>query len=97
MVKSISQEKLNKLNDVGTKFTKSCRQIRVLDRQMDILQLRYDRANKQRSRAAFHSLRLQLTTVEGVRQAFYEYACRRSAEKNFLEAEIIEEMRASEE
>lgn len=77
-----------KLREVERKLKASCRQVSVLDRRMDILQRRYKKANENKARAVFSSLRLQLSTLEGVRQAFYLYACDRVAEKSHLKEEV---------
>lgn len=75
--------------EITRKLKASCRQISVLDRKMDILQSRFKRARKNRSNGLFNSVRIQLATLEGVREAFYIYACKKAAEKDF----IFDEMR----
>ena len=55
---------------------------------MDILQRRYKKAQRSKTKAAFDSIRLQLSTLEGVRQAFYVYACERAAETGRLREEM---------
>ena len=87
-----------RLRVVERKFKTSARQVSVLDRQMDRLQARYKRAYDSKTKAVFNSFRLQLSTLEGVRQVFYLYACERAAEKSRLQEEMREElMRKTEE
>lgn len=79
-----------RLREVERKFKKSARQVGVLDRQLDRLQARYKRADNSKTKAVFNSFRLQLSTLEGVRQVFYLYACERAAEKSRLQKEMQE-------
>jgi hypothetical protein len=95
MVKTAANDQ--RLREVESKLKRSCRQVRVLDRRMDVLKVRYNRAQGSHNRAAFSSFRLQLATLEGVRQAFYIYACERAAEKNLLKTEMVQGMRDGEE
>jgi hypothetical protein len=81
-----------RLREVDRKFKTSCQQVRVLDRQMDILQSRYKKAKVNKTRAAFNSFRLQLSTLEGVREAFYLYACDRAAERSRLREDMRREL-----
>ena len=59
---------------------------------MDILQVRYKKAYKSRRKGFFDSFRIRLATLEGVRQAFYLYACEKAAEKRLLLEEMQEEL-----
>ena len=90
MVKSTTTEL--KLREVERKLKTSCRQISVLDRQMDILQVRYKKAYNSKRRGLFDSFRIRLATLEGVRQAFYLYACEKAAEKRILLEEMQQEL-----
>ena len=65
---------LQQLQDVEQRFFKCCQQIILIDQKLDIVQTRYNRADKDNFRSLRYSLRLQLATVEGVRNAYYEYA-----------------------
>ena len=80
LVQCLSHEKnnypvqLQELQDVERRFFKCCQQIVLIDQKLDIVQTRYNRADKDNFRSLRYSLRLQLATVEGVRNAYYEYA-----------------------
>ena len=96
MVRKISTE--NRLREVERKLQRSRRQISVLDRHMDILQVRYKRASDSKRKGLFSSFRIQLATLEGVREAFYLYACEKAAETRLLKEEMRRELlRTSEE
>lgn len=56
------------------KFQRACYQVIVLTNVVLELQTRYDRAVEVNLRTARYYLRLRLTTVEGIRNMFYEYA-----------------------
>lgn len=56
------------------KFVLCCQQITLVDQKLDALQVRYIRANKNNDRSARYSLRLQIATMEGMRNIYYEYA-----------------------
>jgi len=84
-------------NVITRKLKASCRQISVLDRRMDILQSRFKRARNNQRNGVFNSLRIQLATLEGVREAFYIYACKKAAEKEDIFDEIRQRSSRTEE
>lgn len=59
-------------------FHRACEQIVFLNKRLDELQLRYDRANKEGSKTFRYSLRLKIAAGEGLRNTYYEYACRKA-------------------
>ena len=69
---------------MDTRFRRACGHIRVLNRKIEELQVRYDRALKQQRRSFRYTYRLQLATLEGTRNMFYEYAC--------AKADVLEKM-----
>jgi len=96
MVKIVKTEL--KLREVERKFKTSCRQVSILDRQMDSLQVRYKRAYESKRPSLYNSFRMRLATLEGVRQAFYLYAMEKATEKHLLKEEMRQElMRTTEE
>jgi hypothetical protein len=50
---------------VEYKFRKSCEQIKLLTRRLDLLQIRYDKAKRDDMKSFRYTQRLQLATVEG--------------------------------
>ena len=71
--------------DTEKKFRKSCDQLCHLNRRLADMQKRYRRAKADNSRCFRYNLRLKLAVVEGVRNAFYDYA--------HVQAEKIVELR----
>ena len=84
------QETLSKMKVLDAKFCKACQQIRILNHRIKDKQVRYNRAYKVNQRSWRYSLRLQLATMEGVRNMFYEYAYQRADELEALQ-DILEE------
>ena len=73
---------------VEYKFRKSCEQIKLLTRRLDLLQIRYDKAKRDDMKSFRYTQRLQLATVEGTRNMFYEYAVRQAKEVARLKKQI---------
>ena len=71
------------------KFRKACQQIRLLNHRIEDTQARYDRAYSNNQRSYRYTLRLQLATLEGMRNMFYEYACCRADELEELQEKLI--------
>ena len=70
------------------KFRKSCEQIKLITRRLDLLQIRYDKAKQDDLKSYRYSLRLQLTATEGTRQMYYQYACRQATEVGLLKRQL---------
>jgi hypothetical protein len=71
-------EKFNlyaELFETETRFRRACEQIILLNRKLEDLQLRYDKARIDNHKSFRYNLRLKMATVEGVRNSYYEYAC----------------------
>lgn len=64
-----------RLHETELRFKKACEQVVLLNDKLMGLQVRYDRARQENSRSFRYNLRLRMATVEGVRNAYYEYAC----------------------
>ena len=63
------------LYETETRFKKACEQVVLLNDKLEGLQKRYDKARQENHRSFRYNLRLRMATVEGVRNAYYEYAC----------------------
>lgn len=63
------------LEKAESSFQKACEQIVFLNKRLDDLQLRYDRANREGNKSFRYSLRLKIAAGEGLRNTYYEYAC----------------------
>ena len=68
------------LKELERRFLLCCQQINLVDQKLDALQVRYIRASRDEHRSVRYSLRLQIATVEGVRNIFYQYAKVKGAE-----------------
>ena len=55
-------------------FESVCEQIRLLNHRLDALQTRYSRATSGSNNRARYTLRLQVSTLENIRNMFVEYA-----------------------
>ena len=64
------------IDDYTYRFQKSCQQVVLLNQQMADLQVRYDRAARERNTTYRYQLRLRLCVVEGTRNMYFEYAQR---------------------
>ena len=65
-----------KIRHVDRKFRRARRQILLLNERIRSLLVHYERAGRDERKAIRYSRRLQVATVEGVRNMFYEYARR---------------------
>ena len=72
------------------KFRRSCLHIRTLNRRIEEIQVRYDRAFSVGSRSFRYCHRLKLATCEGMRNMYYEYACRRADELEQMQEILIQ-------
>ena len=70
----ISEELANKIETLLTKYRTACKQVLLLNEQIEAVQCRYDRARTVNRRSFQYSLQLRIATLEEVRNAFYHYA-----------------------
>lgn len=67
-----------RLYETEMKFKRACEQVVLLNDKLEGLQTRYEKARQENHRSFRYNLRLRMATVEGVRNAFYEYACEKA-------------------
>ena len=67
-------EMLRRYLDLDHKFGLACRQLKMLNSSLAELEDRYDRAFRDNLRSFRYSLGLRMTTLEGVKNMYYEYA-----------------------
>ena len=72
------------------KFRMSCHHIRMLNRQIEMIQVRYDRSFSSGQGTFRYSHRLKLATYEGMRNMYYEYACRRADQLEQIQDVLID-------
>lgn len=68
------------LSETEFRFRRACEQVVLLNNKLQDLQVRYDRARRDELRSFRYNIRLRMSGVEGVRNAYYEYA-RQKADK----------------
>jgi len=85
-----NEEMLSSFRCLDKKFRKACHHIRMLNRQIEEVQIRYDRAFSSGRRSFRYTHRLKLATFEGMRNMYYEYACRRADELEKMQDCLIE-------
>ncbi|KAK3612095.1 hypothetical protein CHS0354_031164 [Potamilus streckersoni] len=82
------------LTETEIKFRKACDQIIILNKKMESVQKRYNRAKETNFRIFRYKLRLRLAIIEGVRNVYYEYANRKANDivniRRELYGEIVE-------
>ena len=69
-------------------FRRACSQVILLNHQIEGAKARYDRARTGRRLSFRYSNRLKLTSLEGVRNLIYEYACVKCEEIEGLQAKL---------
>ncbi len=74
MSTSITESLQAEIFHEDAKFQRACSQVVLLNKFVQDLQTRYDRAVKKNMRTNRYTLRLRLCTVEGIRNMYYEYA-----------------------
>ena len=91
IMESITDEQmLASFRTLDKKFRRSCHHIRMLNRHIEDIQIRYDRAFASGRRSFRYTHRLKLATYEGMRNMYYEYACRRADELEKMQDCLIQ-------
>ena len=86
---SYSQQ-IKHYNQLTAKFRKACHQVILLNNKIVDCQTRYDRAVDRGQRSYRYVLRLELMSVEGVRNSIYEYAGQIGEQIEALQEELID-------
>ncbi|XP_064650874.1 uncharacterized protein LOC135502177 [Lineus longissimus] len=76
------------LKDIERKLSRCCHQVMMLERKLKELQIRYERAVKRNQRCFRYNIRLRIATTEGIRNVYFEYACRKAEEMLKLRDEL---------
>ena len=85
MDSTMSQEnQLLIIQEVERKFQRACKQVLLLNNMYEQLQQRYQTAVNFDSSTVGFNIRLQLTTLEEVRSAYYKYC--------FVKADMLDNM-----
>lgn len=76
------------LSETEFRFRRACEQVVLLNNKLKELQVRYDRAKLAELRSFRYNIRLRMSGVEGVRNAYYEYARQKADKVLFLRHKI---------
>ena len=79
------QQEVDQYDAMQAKFQKACNQVILLNNWIQDAQIRYDRALHENCRSFRYTLRLQLMSLEGARNMFYEYASRKAEELDSMQ------------
>lgn len=80
---------LTQIKQLDKRFYYSCRQVVLLNNQIEELKARYDRAVIEDRSSFICSLSMRIATLEGIRNMFYEYVCSRSDLLDSLHEELL--------
>lgn len=84
------EQMLGSFQTLDCKFRRACHHVRVFNRRIEHVQLRYDRAFAAGSRCFRYTHRLKLATFEGMRNMYYEYAHLRAEELETVQNALIQ-------
>ena len=85
------EEAYSVLCDIRTRnkvFRRACSQVILLNHKIESAKAHYDRARAVKRLSFRYSNRLKLTSLEGVRNLIYEYACVKCEEIENLQARL---------
>lgn len=71
------------------KFQRACKQVMLLNNWIREQKCRYYRAKRKNQRSFSYTISWQISTLEGVRNAFYEYACNAAVEVQDLQEHMF--------
>ena len=81
-------ELILKIRHVDHKFRRARGQIVILNNRIDALLVRYKRSGRDKRKPLNYAGRLQIATVEGVRNMYYEYAKQQCEVMDELQTEL---------
>ena len=74
---------------INQRFVCACRQVALVNNEMEAVKVRYERAERNNERAFAYSQRLRLIVLENTRAMFYEYAAGCSDRLASLHEELV--------
>ena len=78
----------HELEIVVVKFKRACKIVKRYNGQIEATQTRYLRAKRDNQRSFRYNLHLKIATLEGVRNAYYAYACQTGNMVEHLQTQI---------
>ena len=85
------QNLLNQIKQMNKKFRLACKQVVLMNNEIEYLQNRYDRAVQHSNRSYRYFLRLKIATIEGTRNMFYDYASQHADKLDALHEQLLTE------
>ena len=79
-----------KMRATDRRFQRACRQLVMLNNRLEDLNTQYRRCRRNNRRGLRYGVRLQLSTVEGLRNMFYEYACLRADDLEEMQQDLVD-------
>ena len=70
---------------------KACIQVALLNSEINRMRFQLENAKRNDQRTRGYQLRLRLTTIEGVRNMYYEYATRKAAMVLHLKSQLTDQ------
>ena len=89
-VQEAMHQEIEHYQQLQRKFRKACSQVILLNNRIQDAQIRYDRAVKANRKSYRYVGRLNLATLEGVRNMIYEYAARSADELDTMQDRFVE-------
>ena len=85
------EQLLCSLKQMNKKFRLACKQVVLMNNEIEYLQNRYDRAVDCCNRSFRYFLRLKIATLEGIRNMFYDYASQNADKLDALHVKLLRE------
>ena len=85
-----NDQMLSHFRQLKKKFYRALHHIRMLNRQIEDLKVRYDRAFASGCRPFRYTHRLKLAAFEGIRDMYYEYGYRKADELEQMQEVLIQ-------
>ena len=85
------EQLLCNLKQMNKKFRLACKQVVLMNNEIEYIQNRYDRAVDSGSRSFCYFLRLKIATLEGMRNLFYDYVSQHADKLDDLHLKLLRE------
>ena len=85
------EQLLCNLKQMNKKFRLACKQVVLMNNEIEHIQSRYDRAVSSGHRSFRYFLRLKIATLEGIRNLFYDYASQHADKLDALHLKLLRE------
>ena len=79
---------MEELTECRWRFLRATEQVVVLRQRLHEMEFRYNRAKSAGQKAFLYSLELRMSTLEGLRDMYYDYACEKGDEVQKLRIQV---------